>query len=98
MMEKVCAAEVSTPPLVVPPLSCARTDTVTVPQALAAGVKVSVPFAARTGCALKRFEAVLLVMNVSDCADSLAGPTEMPVAKAANACAPASSATVTAGA
>ena len=45
LMSKVCAAEVSTPPFAVPPLSCAATETCTVavPCAFAAGVKVSVP-------------------------------------------------------
>ena len=38
LMTKVCGAEVSLPPLAVPPLSCARTVTVAVPFAFAAGV------------------------------------------------------------
>ncbi len=40
---KVCAADVSTPPLAVPPLSCSKTVTVAVPKAFSAGVYVSVP-------------------------------------------------------
>ena len=45
---------VSTPPPAVPPLSWATTVTVAVPKALAAGVKVSVPFVPMAGWALKR--------------------------------------------
>ena len=53
-MVNVCGALVSTPPSAVRPLSCAVTDTVTLPQAFDNGVKVSVPSAARAGSALKR--------------------------------------------
>ena len=37
-MVKMISAEVSTPPLAVPPLSCKRTRTLAVPKAFAAGV------------------------------------------------------------
>ena len=53
---------VSTPPLAVPPLSCVTTVTVALPNALAAGVKVSVPFVPMTGWALKRL--LLLFVTV----------------------------------
>jgi len=38
LIVKVCTAEVSTPPLAVPPSSCSATETVALPLALAAGV------------------------------------------------------------
>ncbi len=38
VMVKLCAVEVSTPPLAVPPLSCSTSVIVAVPLALAAGV------------------------------------------------------------
>ena len=38
LIVKVCTAEVSTPPLAVPPLSCSATATVALPLALAASV------------------------------------------------------------
>ena len=40
---------VSLPPFVVPPVSTASTVTVAMPEAFAAGVNVSVPFAATSG-------------------------------------------------
>ena len=45
----VCGADVSTPPLAVPPSSCATTVTVAVPLAFGAEVYVSVPFEATAG-------------------------------------------------
>ena len=48
-MVKVTAAEVSAPPLAVPPSSCSVTVTVALPFAFAAGVKVSTPLGEMAG-------------------------------------------------
>ena len=52
---------VSTPPLSMPPSSCAITVTVAVPLALAAGVKVSTPPVFTLGATLNRPGLLLLV-------------------------------------
>src|ERR1044071_8115728 len=93
-MVKVCGAEVSTPPLAVPPSSCAVTVTVAVPFASAATVNVSTPVEEIDGCALKRLLLLLLVLNETVCDDSFAGPALIAVAHAAEY-APESSFTVT---
>jgi hypothetical protein len=77
VMTKVCAALVSTPPLAVPPESCIVTDTVAVPFAFAAGVKVSVPLALIAGCTLKRALLLFVTVKLTVCVDSSAGPELM---------------------
>ena len=62
---KVWAALVSAPLLSTPPVSCAVTVTVAVPFAFAAGVKVSVPSAARAGWALKRALALFVTVKLT---------------------------------
>ena len=53
-MMKLCVAEVSTPPLAVPPLSWMLIVIVAVPFAFAAGVYVSVPVALTAGATANR--------------------------------------------
>ena len=92
-MVKVFVA-LSTPPLSVPPLSCAMTVTVAVPIAFKAGVKVSVP-PLSAGCALKSEVLSLLTPRfVMLWLDSLAGPVVM-VAKVPKLAAPLSCSTTT---
>ena len=79
----VCAALVSTPPLSVPPSSCARTVTVAEPKAFAAGVKVNVPSAAIAGWLLNSALLSFETRKSTTCVDSSAGPAEMLVAKLA---------------
>ena len=81
VMANVCATLVSTPPLSVPPLSCATTVTVAVPLASGAGVKVSVPSAAMAGWLLKRPLLLLTTRNATVWAASPGGPARMFVAK-----------------
>ncbi len=91
----VWSADVSAPPLAVPPSSWAATVIVADPEALAAGVKVSVPLAATAGPAAKRAAFVLPVMaKVTDWPASSAGPALTPVAQPAVVAAPESSSTV----
>ena len=85
---KVCGALVSTPPLAVPPLSCTVTVTVAVPLADGFGVKVSVPFAAMAGCAVKSALFVTEAAKLTVCHTSRAGPGEILVAKLAVVLAP----------
>ena len=54
VMVKVCDAEVSIPPLAVPPLSCTVTVKSELPVAFAAGVKLSVPSVPMLGPALNK--------------------------------------------
>ncbi len=54
VMVKLCGAEVSTPPLAVPPLSCRSSVIVAVPKLFTAGVKVSTPVGEIDGAAEKR--------------------------------------------
>src|SRR5436190_911221 len=74
-------AEVSTPPLAVPPLSERNTVTVAEPKAFGAGVNVSVPLALIEG-PLAKSDGLLFetMLNVSVCDDSLAGPALIAVA------------------
>src|SRR5438874_2470455 len=92
-MVKVTAAEVSTPPLAVPPLERRIAVTVAVPFALGAGVKLSTPVAEIDGCALKSALLSFEAWKVAVC-DASFGPAEMAVAQAAEY-APESSLTVT---
>src|SRR5258706_168697 len=97
-MLNVCAAEVSTPPFAVPPLSCAATETCTVVVgALTAGVKFNVPLEVTAGCAVKAALLSLLTRNETVCADSFDGPALILVAQLTNDCAPASLETLTSG-
>ncbi len=59
VMVKVLVA-LSTPPLPVPPSSCATTVIVATPKAFRAGVKVSVPFVAIAGAVENRLLLVVL--------------------------------------
>ena len=98
LITKVCAAEVSTPPLAVPPLSISTRVIVAVPLAFAAGVKVSTPVGDTAGPAANRPGLVSPVMlKTTVWPDSLAGPGEIAVAHGLIVCAPASSSTVTSG-
>ena len=73
----------STPPLTVPPLSCAITVIVATPFEFAAGVKNSVPLGATLGATLNREPLLLLVTRlVTLCPNSSAGPAVI-VARAA---------------
>src|SRR6185503_21193023 len=95
VMVKVCGADVSTPPLAVPPLSLSTIVIVAGPLALAAGVDVKVPVGLIAGPAENRPELVLPVTSKATVwPDSLAGPGEMAVAQLLTVCAPASSFTV----
>src|SRR3954469_7395522 len=78
----VCAALVSTPPLAVPPLSCAVTVTVADPVAPAADVKVSVPVADTAGWAENSAVLLLVTMKFTVCALSLDAPALIAVAHA----------------
>ena len=77
---KVCVALVSSPPLAVPPLSLRETETVAVPFAFAAGVKVSTPVGETAGCTAKRALLSLETLNDTVWPDSLAGPALIDVA------------------
>ncbi len=91
----VWPADVSAPPLAVPPSSCAATVIVAAPEALAAGVKVSVPLAATAGPAAKSPAFVLpVIVNDTVWPASSAGPAEIAVAQPATLAAPESSFTV----
>src|SRR4051794_40398440 len=54
VMTNVTGAEVSAPPLAVPPLSCRRTVTVALPLASGAGVKLNTPVGLTVGGTLNR--------------------------------------------
>src|ERR1044071_10382865 len=70
---------------------------VALPYAFDAGVNVSVPFDATNGCTLKSALLLFVVVNVTVCADSSAGPGESAVTQGETVCAPESSSTVTVG-
>ena len=73
-----------TPPLMVPPPSVKYRVTEETPLASAAGVKVNVPSDAILGATEKRPEFVTFVTTkLGVCVLSLAGPTVIPVAQAA---------------
>ena len=92
---KDCGADVSTPPLAMPPLSCSVKVIVAVPNLLPAGVYVSVPAELTAGCVEKSAEFVLFVtLKVSVWPDSSGGPIERLVAQLFTVCAPALMATV----
>src|SRR5205809_46277 len=94
LITKDCTADVSAPPLAVPPLSWSATLTVAVPLALAAGVNESVPLAAIVGCTLKMPLLLFVTLKLSVWLASLAGPALSAVAQLAMDCEPASLRTV----
>src|SRR5688500_12794004 len=71
VMVNVCAAEVSTPPFAVPPLSDRVTVTVAVPVALSAGVKESTPVEVIDGCTRKSELLLFDTLNETVCEPSL---------------------------
>src|SRR6185436_8539636 len=89
VMVKVCGAEVSTPPLAVPPLSCATIVTVATPYWPVAGVYVSVPFALTAGCDENSGVLLLFKRNWTVCPLSSAGPGLMFVTQPGTVWAPA---------
>ena len=93
----VCGAEVSCPPLAVPPLSSAVTVTTASPVALVAGMKLRVPVGLMAGCTLKRALLSLVTVKVTLWPASLGGPGLTAVAQFANVCDPPFSFTVTSG-
>ena len=98
VMMKFCTAEVSTPPLVVPPSSCTRRLRLAVPLMFGAVVKVSTPVGDTAGATENIAGLSFAVMvKVRVCADSLAGPALMPVAHGLIVCAPMSLTMVTVG-
>src|SRR5262245_12564248 len=90
-MANVCEALVSTPPLLVPPLSCNRTVTVADPFAFNAGVYVSFPVVSTAGNTENSVSLFVLTRKLRDCPDSSVGPAVMLVAHPLTVCAPASS-------
>ena len=91
----VCGADVSTPPLAVPPLSESVSVIVAVPATPGASVYVSVPVDDTAGPALNSAGLVLPVtLKVSVCAASSAGPALIAVAHGVTVCAPEFSVTV----
>src|SRR4051794_29970729 len=90
VMTKVCGAEVSEPPLAVPPLSRSRTTTLARPTAPGAGVKLKVPSAATAGWAENN---ALLSFETRNVSAWPASPALMPAAHRAIDCGPESSAT-----
>src|SRR5438093_195054 len=92
IVKKFGGADSSTPPLAVPPLSCATSVIVAVPLAFAVGVYVSVPVELIVGPAANRLGLLLpVMMKFTVWPASLAGPGLIPVAQVATTCAPASS-------
>ena len=81
VMVKVWGAEVSLPPLAVPPLSFRVTVTLATPLAFAAGVKVRVPAELMVGGVLKREGLSLVTRKMRVWLASSAGPGEMAVAQ-----------------
>src|SRR5207248_1002324 len=91
LIVNVCAVEVSLPPFAVPPSSCATTVTVALPNALAAGTKLSTPLGETDGCTAKRAALPFETWKATLWPDSF-GPAEIALAHAA-AYAPESSLT-----
>jgi len=88
-MTNVWIGEVLMPPLAVPPLSCSCRLTVALPYNPAAGVKVSVPVGLTLGAVAKSVGSLLAVMmKLTVCDDSLAGPGEICVAQLLMDCGP----------
>ncbi|OPZ11022.1 MAG: hypothetical protein BWZ07_02304 [Alphaproteobacteria bacterium ADurb.BinA280] len=82
VMLSVCAAEISTPPFAVPPLSRSTMDIEALPLASAAGVKLSVPSAASAGAIWN--SAGLLLPEISKVRVCAAGsPSSIAVAQIA---------------
>src|SRR5688572_30791968 len=81
VIRNVCAGDVSTPPLLVPPLSCNRTVTSAVPAAPAAWVNVSVPAVLIAGPTANRAGLSVVTRKIAGCGSP--GPAEMPVAQPA---------------
>src|SRR5437667_6221197 len=97
-MVNVCGAEVSTPPLAVPPLSLRRMVIVAEPFAFVARVKLSAPEELMNGVPENRLGLVLLVTTkLSVWPDSSGGPAEMLVAQLEMNWKPESSLTVRSG-
>lgn len=95
VMVNVRAAEESTPPLAVPPVSRRTTVTVAVPVALASGMNVRAPVAASmVGWAANRAPLVTETANVSPWPASSAGPREMALAHPVNVFGPVPAVTV----
>ena len=91
-MVNVCGAEVSCPPLAVPPSSCSQTVTVAAPLALGAGRYVNMPVpASMAGGRANRAGLSVVVRKVSVWPASPAGPAEIAVAQPGTVCIPASS-------
>ena len=93
---KVCGAEVSIPPLAVPPLSASTDCTVAVPNVPFVAVNVRVPVGETTGAALKVRLPVAdstVVVKLRVWADSSGGPAEIAVWKFVKVCGPALSST-----
>jgi len=96
VMLKFWVALVSMPPLAVPPLSWMRRLRLALPAPLA--VKLSTPVGLTAGATLNKPGLLLAVMlKLSVCADSLAGPALIAVAQGLKLCAPAPTATATSG-
>ena len=95
---KFCVAEVSKPPFAVPPLSWRRSVRLAEPFAFGAVVKLSAPVGDTAGGTENMPGLSFAVMvKLTVCADSLAGPALMPVAHGSTVCAPMSLSTVTVG-
>ena len=98
-MSNMTVALASSPPLAVPPSSVRYTDTDAVPVVPDAGVYTRSPVDSEmSGCTEKSELLSFETLNVSTWPDSLAGPFEMLVAKAATVCAAESSITAWSGA
>src|SRR5947207_2767639 len=84
LMVKLIVALVSTPPLRVPPLSCATTVMTALPKVLSAGVKDRLPDGSSDGCTANRTGLLLLrMMKFSSWPVSFGAPGPMLVAHAA---------------
>src|SRR3954469_665500 len=81
-MVKVCVAEVSTPPLAVPPLSVMRRMMVATPSAAGLVAKLSTPVDETDGPALNKPGLSLAVISNDTVCEPSLGPAEMPVAHA----------------
>ena len=91
----VCCADVSWPPLAVPPLSCTCTVTVALPKASDAVVNVRVPLGLIAGCTENRPLLSFVTMKLTVCNDSLVGPGDILVAQFGSVHEPLSSSTMT---
>ena len=78
-----------------PPSSANTTDTVALPEAFAAEVKVSTPLELIAGCVLNKLLLSFVTVNVSAWLEGSLGPLLRLLAQPLTVCAPASSFTVT---